>query len=142
MRVTYANIEELRQAARRRLPRVFFDYIDGGAFSEGTQRLNTTDFGRWSLEQRVLVAVSRRSLSSSFLGGEHALPCMLGPTGLAGMLAHRGEIQGARAAGKAGIPAQALFVTVDATLPGRRERDVHSGLFGARRIGTRLAPSG
>ena len=182
---TFANIEELRQAARRRLPRVFFDYVDGGAFSETTQRANTTDFERWSLEQRVLVDISQRNLRTTYLGGEQALPFMLGPTGLAGMLAHRGEVQGARAAGNAGIPfcqatpsicpmeevraattapwcfqlyvlrdrsmgeelieralrnrADALFATVDATLAGRRERDVHNGLFGATHIGPRLA---
>src|SRR5207245_1705911 len=58
----------------------------------------------WTLDQRVLVDISQRSLRANYLGAEHALPFMLGPTGLAGMLARDGEVQAARAAGKAGIP--------------------------------------
>jgi isopentenyl diphosphate isomerase/L-lactate dehydrogenase-like FMN-dependent dehydrogenase len=98
------NVEDARQAARRRLPRIMFDYIDSGAFDEETLRANRRDFGRWTLRPRVLVDVSQRDLTTRFLGADHALPFMLGPVGFLGLYAGHGECAAARAAHAAGVP--------------------------------------
>ncbi|WP_448955136.1 alpha-hydroxy acid oxidase [Labrys neptuniae] len=98
------NVEDARQAARRNLPKIFFDYIDGGSFSESTLRANLADFERHALRQRVLVDVRDRDLSTSFLGDTHSLPFGLGPVGFAGLFARNGEFAAARAAQVAGIP--------------------------------------
>lgn len=102
--MAYACIEDIRRAAARRLPRILFDYIDGGAFGERTLVDNVRDFDRWQLEQRVLVDVSRRTLATTLLGRPAALPMALGPVGFAGLFAPGGEILAARAAHAAGIP--------------------------------------
>jgi isopentenyl diphosphate isomerase/L-lactate dehydrogenase-like FMN-dependent dehydrogenase len=99
-----ANVDDARALARRRLPKVFFDYIDGAAFSEETARRNIEDFSRWTLQQRVLVDVSKRSQRVSYLGRERPLPLLLGPVGFSGLFAEQGEIQAARAAHKVGVP--------------------------------------
>lgn len=98
------NVEDAREAARRRLPRIFFDYIDGGSFGEETLKANRADFARWTLVQRVLNDVSARDLATRFLGSEHPLPFMLGPVGFLGLYAGGGEIAAAKAAHAAGIP--------------------------------------
>ena len=98
------NVEDARTAARRRLPRIFFDYIDGGSFGEETLHANRADFARWTLVQRVLNDVSARDLATRFLGATHPLPFMLGPVGFLGLYAGGGEIAAARAAHAAGIP--------------------------------------
>jgi len=97
------NIADLRDRARRRLPRMFFDYVDTGAFGESTLRRNRIDLDALELTQRVLVDVSQRDLSHTFLGRKSAFPFMLGPVGFCGMFAGRGEILAARAAKAAGI---------------------------------------
>ncbi|MDQ0511387.1 alpha-hydroxy acid oxidase [Ancylobacter amanitiformis] len=97
------NVEDARQAARRRLPRIFFDYVDGGAFAEETLRANREDFARWTLVQRVLNDVSARDLTTRFLGTDHPLPFMLGPVGFLGLYAGHGEVAAAKAAHAAGI---------------------------------------
>ena len=99
-----ANVDDARELARRRLPKVFFDYIDGAAFSEETAERNIQDFSRWTLQQRVLVDVSKRSQRVSYLGKERPSPLLLGPVGFSGLFAEQGEIQAARAAHKAGVP--------------------------------------
>lgn len=101
---TAHNIGDLRRIARRRIPRIFFDYVDGGANAEVTLAANEADFAAIRLRQRVLRDVSMRDLSTEFLGRRHALPLMLGPVGFLGMLARRGEVAAAKAAGAAGIP--------------------------------------
>ncbi len=98
------TIEDLRRIARRRLPRMVFDYVDGGAFDELTLRANRADFERLRFRPRVLVDVSERDLSVSLFGNRLALPLVLAPIGLAGLVARRGEIQAARAAEASGIP--------------------------------------
>ncbi|HEX3982819.1 MAG TPA: alpha-hydroxy acid oxidase, partial [Acidisoma sp.] len=98
------NIEDLRRIAERRIPRIFFDYIDGGSNSELTRTANEADFARWRVRQHVLRDVSTRDLTASFLGRTHALPLMLGPIGFLGMFSQRGEVAAARAAGARGIP--------------------------------------
>src|SRR5579863_10518396 len=102
--MVYANWEDFRDGARRRLPKVFFEYIDGAAFSEATAKANIEDFEAWRLEQRVLVDVSKRDLTTEYLGKRRPLPFMLGPIGFTGLFAPRGEILAARAAHAAGLP--------------------------------------
>ncbi|MBB3770927.1 isopentenyl diphosphate isomerase/L-lactate dehydrogenase-like FMN-dependent dehydrogenase [Angulomicrobium tetraedrale] len=97
------NVEDARRAARRRLPRIFFDYVDGGAFAEETLAANRADFARWTLVQRVLNDVSTRDLTTRFLGTDHPLPFMLGPVGFLGLYAGHGEVAAAKAAHAAGI---------------------------------------
>jgi L-lactate dehydrogenase (cytochrome) len=98
------TIEDLRRIARRRLPRMVFDYVDGGAYDELTLRANRADFERLRFRPRALVDVSERDLSAVLFGTRLALPLVLAPIGLAGLVARRGEVQAARAAEAAGIP--------------------------------------
>ncbi len=98
------NVADARQAARRRLPKIFFDYIDGGAASEATLRANEADFARWRLEQSVLTGITAPDLSTDYLGARRALPFMLGPVGFLGLYAGNGEVLAARAAAAANIP--------------------------------------
>ena len=95
---------DFRTEAKRRLPRFLFDYIDGGAYAEITLRRNVDDLAEIALRQRVLVDVSKIDLSTRLFGRDLALPIALGPVGLAGMYARRGEAQAARAAASKGIP--------------------------------------
>lgn len=99
-----ANIEDYRRRAARRLPRMFFDYLDGGSFSEVTLRRNRTDFDALAIEQRILRDVRERDQSARMLGQQWASPIMLGPIGFCGMMAYRGEVKAARAAEAANIP--------------------------------------
>jgi L-lactate dehydrogenase (cytochrome) len=97
-------IEDLRQLARRRVPRAFFDYADRGSYAEETLRANREDLLRLKLRQRVLVDVSQRDLTTRIIGEPASLPLSLGPIGLCGMQHGDGEILSARAAQAAGIP--------------------------------------
>ncbi len=97
-------IADLREAARRRVPRAFFDYADHGSYSEETLRANREDLEKIRLRQRVLIDVDRRDLSSSIVGQKVSLPISLAPIGLCGMQHGDGEILAARAANEAGIP--------------------------------------
>jgi L-lactate dehydrogenase (cytochrome) len=99
-----ASIEDYRELARRRLPRQIFDYIDGGAFGESTLAANRDDLRRIQFRQRILRDVSIRSLATTVLGEEIALPLILAPVGFGGMFARRAEVQAAKAAERAGIP--------------------------------------
>lgn len=91
------------RVARRRVPRMFFQYADSGAYTEGTYRENEADFQRIKLEQRVGVDINRRSLQTTMLGRTVSMPLAIAPTGAAGMQTADGEIKAARAAEKAGI---------------------------------------
>lgn len=99
-----ASITDFREAARRRLPRFLFEYIDGGSYAESTLRRNVTDLAEIALRQRVLCDVSQLDLSTELFGQQFALPVALAPIGLAGMNARRGECQAVRAAERAGVP--------------------------------------
>lgn len=99
-----ASVPDFRDAARRRLPRFLFDYIDGGSYAEVTMRRNIADLESIALRQRVLCNVSEIDLTTTLFGRSMALPVALAPIGLAGMNARRGEVQAARAAENAGIP--------------------------------------
>ncbi len=97
-------IDDLRQLARRRVPRAFFDYADSGSYNEETLRANRADLEGIKLRQRVLVDVSARSLATTVIGQKVAAPIILAPVGLTGMQHGDGEILAARAAEAAGIP--------------------------------------
>jgi len=97
-------VEDFRRLARRRVPRMFYDYMDSGSWTEDTYRSNETDFQALKFRQRVAVDIARRSLRTTLLGEDAAMPVILAPTGLTGMLHADGEILAARAAEHAGIP--------------------------------------
>src|ERR1700712_2089983 len=103
-RMIIANINDFREAARRRLPRFLFEYMDGGSYAEVTLHRNVEDLSALALRQRVLRDVSANDLSTELFGQKLALPVALAPIGLAGLNARRGECQAVRAAEKAGIP--------------------------------------
>jgi L-lactate dehydrogenase (cytochrome) len=98
------SVRDLRELARRRLPRALFEYADRGAFDEFTLTRNRRDFDVLTFRQRVLLDVSRMVLSTSILGQRAAIPVGIGPTGLAGFMRPRGEILSARAAEAFGVP--------------------------------------
>lgn len=98
------SVQDYRALAQRRLPKFLFEYIDGGAYEEVTLRANREDLQKVSLRQRVLHNVSSIRLARKLLGQDMDLPVALAPIGLAGMSAHRGEVQAARAAQAAGVP--------------------------------------
>jgi L-lactate dehydrogenase (cytochrome) len=102
--MTPACVADWRIAARRRLPKVLADYIDGGSYAERTLAANVDDFAEIRLRQRVLTDVSKLSFATEVFGQELSMPVVLAPIGLAGMYARRGETQAARAARAAGVP--------------------------------------
>jgi L-lactate dehydrogenase (cytochrome) len=99
-----ACIRELRDEARRRIPRAIFDYADGGAYAELTLAANRRDLDAIRLRQRVMIDVSHRAMATTILGQPSALPLVIAPTGLTGLFHPNGEIHGARAAAAAGVP--------------------------------------
>lgn len=99
-----ASVADWRRQAERRLPRLLFDYIDGGASDERTLAANVQDFAALRLRQRVLVDVAQVDTRATLAGQPCTLPLALAPIGLAGMAARRGEAQAARAAWAAGVP--------------------------------------
>src|ERR1700722_17852780 len=101
---TMTCIEDLRQAARHRVPRQFFDYADGGSYAEQTLHANCADLERIKLRQRILVDVSQRSTQTTMLGKPVSLPLALAPIGALGMQHGDGEVLACRAAQAAGIP--------------------------------------
>lgn len=98
------SIEDLRVVAQRRVPRMFYDYADSGAWTEGTYRANETDFQKIKLRQRVAVNMEGRSTATTMIGQEVSMPVAIAPTGMTGMQHADGEILGARAAKAFGIP--------------------------------------
>ncbi len=97
-------IEDLRVLAEKRVPRMFYDYADSGSWTESTYRANEADFRAFKLRQRVAVNMEGRTLRTTMAGQEVAMPVAIAPTGLTGMQHADGEILGARAAEKFGIP--------------------------------------
>src|SRR5450830_1815329 len=98
------TIEDLRVLAKRRVPRMFYDYADAGSWTESTYRANEADFAKIKFRQRVAVNLENRSLKSTMIGQEVAMPVALAPTGLTGMQHADGEILAAKAAEKFGVP--------------------------------------
>ncbi len=101
---TITCIEDLRQLAQKRVPRMFYDYMDAGSYTEGTYRANEDDFRSILFRQRVAVNLENRSTASTLLGAPVAMPVAIAPTGLTGMQHADGEILAARAAKAFGIP--------------------------------------
>ena len=98
------EIEDLRRVAERKVPRMFYDYVDSGSWTETTYRSNETDFDRIKLRQRVLVDMDNRSLATQMIGEQVKMPVAIAPTGFTGMMSADGEIHAARAAEKFGVP--------------------------------------
>ena len=99
-----ASVSDYRALAKARLPHFLFEYLDGGSYDEATLRRNLDDLGAIALKQRVLRDVSSIDLSAELFGKRWSLPVGLGPVGLAGLYARRGEVQAARAAAAANVP--------------------------------------
>ena len=98
------NIMDLRALARRRVPRAFFEYADRGSYDESTLHENRAALARIRLRQRVMIDVDNRSLATEIVGEPVSMPLAIAPTGLTGLQHGSGEIHGARAAARAGIP--------------------------------------
>jgi L-lactate dehydrogenase (cytochrome) len=98
------EIRDLKALAKRRVPKLFFDYADSGAWTEGTYRANEEDFAKIKLRQRVLVDMSDRSLETTMIGQKVSMPVALAPTGLTGMQHADGEMLAAQAAEAYGVP--------------------------------------
>ncbi|MGH8249589.1 MAG: alpha-hydroxy acid oxidase [Steroidobacteraceae bacterium] len=98
------RIDDLREIAKRRLPKFVFDYVDGGAEDELTLCANRQAFERLRFRPRTLIDVSVRDLSTRLLGAPAAMPLVVGPTGLNGLTWPDGDLVLARAAGAAGVP--------------------------------------
>src|SRR6185295_3177323 len=97
-------VEDLRILAKRRVPRMFYDYADTGSWTESTYRANQADFQQIRLRQRVAVDIDQRSTAAKMAGVDVTMPVAIAPVGLTGMQHADGEIHAARAAQKFGIP--------------------------------------
>ena len=102
--VTPVTVPDYRRLAEKRLPRFLFDYVDGGAGEEESMGANADDFLKIKLRQRVMCDVDNVDTSTTLFGQSASMPLVLAPVGLAGMMRRRGEVQGVRAATRAGIP--------------------------------------
>lgn len=98
------SVADMRCLARRRVPKMIFDFVDGGAGDENSLRANERDLQQVTWRPRTLVDVSARDVTARFGGREHPLPLILGPAGLVQVVGRQGEIDGVRAAGRRGIP--------------------------------------
>ena len=101
---TITCIEDLRALAQQRVPRMFYDYVDSGSWTEGTYRANESDFAKILLRQRVTVNMANRSTATTMVGTDVTMPVALAPVGLTGMQHADGEILAARAAEAFGVP--------------------------------------
>lgn len=97
-------VEDLHRAAKRRVPGMFYDYVASGSWTESTLRANEADFQRLQFRQRVAVDIEHRSLRTTLLGQDVAMPVAIAPTGLTGMVHANGEMLAARAAHLFGVP--------------------------------------
>ena len=98
------EINDLKNIAKKRLPKMFYDYVDSGSWSESTYLSNENDFKKIKLRQRVGINIQKRSLKTQILGETYALPLGLSPTGMGGMLYPDGEILVAKACEEKNIP--------------------------------------
>ena len=99
-----ASVSDYRELARRRLPKMFFEYIDGGSYAEVTLGRNVADLEAIALRQRVMRDMTDLDMSVEVFGQKLNMPVGLAPVGMAGMYGRRGEVQAARAAAEAGVP--------------------------------------
>ena len=98
------SIDDLRELAKKRIPRAIFDYAAGGAYDERTLSRNTADLDAMTFRQRVMIDVSNVTLTTTLVGAPVSMPLGIAPTGLAGLFHGDGEILAARAAAACGIP--------------------------------------
>jgi len=98
------EIADLKRIAKRKVPKLFFDYADSGSWTEGTYKANESDFHKLLLRQRIAVDMTNRSLASKMIGQDVNMPIAMAPTGLTGMQCADGEIKAAKACEEAGIP--------------------------------------
>lgn len=98
------SVADMRLVAKRKLPKMVFDFVDGGAGDENTLRANESDLARVTFEPRTLVDVSRKDTSATFAGSHFPLPLAFGPAGLVRAVGNNGELAAVRAAGRMGIP--------------------------------------
>ncbi len=98
------SIHDLQCLFKRRLPKMFNDYVDSGSWTESTYRANQSDFQKIKFRQRVAVDMSKRSLSTTMIGQDVSMPVALAPTGLTGMFYADGEMLAAKAAEAMGVP--------------------------------------
>ena len=98
------NIEDLRLLAKKRVPKMFYEYVDSGAWTESTYKSNEQDFKKIQFRQKVATDISNRSVKTEMIGQSVSMPTALAPTGLTGMQRADGEILAARAAEKFGVP--------------------------------------
>ena len=98
------TIEELRQIAQKRVPKMFYDYADSGSWTQSTYQRNESDFQRIKFRQRVAVDMSNRTTATKMIGQDVTMPTALAPVGLTGMQHANGEILAAQAAAEFGIP--------------------------------------
>src|SRR3979409_682762 len=98
------HIEDLREEAKRQVPRMFYDYADAGSWTESTYRANESDFQAIKFRQRVAMNMEGRSVATKMIGIDAAMPVALAPTGLTGMQNAHGQITAERAAEKFGVP--------------------------------------
>jgi isopentenyl diphosphate isomerase/L-lactate dehydrogenase-like FMN-dependent dehydrogenase len=120
------NIADMRRLAQEHLPKVVFDYIDGGADDEVTMRDNLRAFEEITFRPRNAVTFPERDLRTTVLGAEMSMPLLLGPCGFIRMVHPHGEVGSARAAGKAGVP------YILSTMSGYRLEDVAAATSGPR----------
>lgn len=98
------NIEDLRLLCKKRIPSMFYDYVDSGSWSESTYIANSNDFKDIKFRQRVGIDVAEKKISSNFMGTHYSLPIGIAPTGLMGMVCPNGEILAAKTAENFNIP--------------------------------------
>jgi len=97
-------VEDLRILAKKRVPKAFYDYADSGSYTESTYRANSDDLAALKLRQRVAINVDQRTTRTTMIGHDVTMPVAIAPTGLTGMQWANGEMLGAIAAEKFGIP--------------------------------------
>src|SRR5262252_2126657 len=122
-----ASVGDYRALAKARLPHFLFEYLDGGSYDEVTLKRNVEDLQSVALRQRVLRDVSSIDLSTELFGQRWEMPVGLGPVGLSGLYARRGEVQAAKAATAAGIPL--ALSTLSACSIGEVAKDAGAGFW-------------
>ena len=127
------NIEDLRQLARRKVPRAIFDYVDRGSYDEISYRANTEDLKAIRFRQRVLIDADNRSLETTMLGEQVAMPVAIAPTGLTGLMHGDGEMSGGARGRESRHPLHALH-HVDLLDRGRALGDQGAILVSALRL--------
>ncbi len=123
------TIEDLRRIAKRRVPRMFYDYADSGSWTESTYRANEDDFKGIKFRQRVAVNMENRNTASSMIGQAVSMPVAIAPTGLTGMQHADGEILAAKSAKKFGIPFTLSTMSICSIEDVAKETDHHPFWF-------------